>query len=38
MEGLSVEILLEKSDNKVTAEYKQHKILINNNSQPSLDD
>jgi poly-gamma-glutamate synthesis protein (capsule biosynthesis protein) len=38
MEGLGVEILLEKSDNNVTASYKQHKILINNNSQPSLDD
>jgi len=38
IEGLSVEILLEKSDNKVTATYKQHKILINKDSQPQLAD
>jgi len=36
MQGLGVEILLEKSDNKIKAEYKQHKILINNDSQPSV--
>ncbi len=36
MEGLAVEILIEKSDNQIKAGYKQHKILINNNSQPSL--
>lgn len=37
MEGLAVEILLEKSDNKVVASYKQHKILINKDSQPSVE-
>jgi len=37
MEGLGVEILLEKRDNKVVAAYKQHKILINKNSQPELE-
>ncbi len=36
MKGLAVEILLEKSDNKVIAEYKQHKILINKDSQPEV--
>ena len=38
MQGLGVEILLEKSDNKVTANYRQHKILINKNSQPSIEE
>jgi poly-gamma-glutamate synthesis protein (capsule biosynthesis protein) len=38
MEGLGVEILLEKRDNRVVATYKQHKILINENSQPGLID
>ncbi|MFH1129652.1 MAG: CapA family protein [Patescibacteria group bacterium] len=36
MEGLAVEILLEKIDNQIKAEYKQHKILINKDSQPEL--
>ena len=36
MEGLAVEILIEKSDNQIKVEYKQHKILINNDSQPEL--
>jgi gamma-polyglutamate biosynthesis protein CapA len=38
MEGLAVEILLEKSDNGVVVSYKQHKILINENSQPKAID
>jgi poly-gamma-glutamate capsule biosynthesis protein CapA/YwtB (metallophosphatase superfamily) len=36
MQGLAVEILLEKSDNQIKAEYKQHKILINKYSQPKI--
>jgi len=38
MESLAIEILLEKSDNKVVATYKQHKILINKDSQPGLNE
>ncbi len=36
MQGLAVEILLEKSDNKIKAEYKEYKIKINQDSQPEI--
>jgi poly-gamma-glutamate capsule biosynthesis protein CapA/YwtB (metallophosphatase superfamily) len=36
MEGLAVEILLEKSDNGIEAGYKQYKIIINKDSQPEI--
>lgn len=38
MEGLSIEILLEKSDKGIAINYKQYKIIINKESQPGLAD
>ena len=36
MEGLCVEVLLEKSDNGIEVGYKQYKIIINKDSQPEI--
>jgi poly-gamma-glutamate synthesis protein (capsule biosynthesis protein) len=36
MESIAVEILLEKSDNNIKTEYQEHKIKINQDSQPML--
>jgi poly-gamma-glutamate synthesis protein (capsule biosynthesis protein) len=36
MEGLGVEVLLEKSDNGIEVGYKQYKIIINKDSQPEI--